>query len=51
VPWKIIKNHPECKSGYAVVKESGKFISCHDTRESATKQMRALYASEEKMSK
>lgn len=48
MPWKIIKNHPQCNSGYAIIKETGKFVSCHTTKESANKQLRALYASEEK---
>jgi hypothetical protein len=48
MPWKIVKEHSQCKSGYAVVKTDGKFVACHKTRQSALAQIRALYASERK---
>lgn len=37
-------------SGYPVVKEDGKVMGCHQTREEALAQQRALYASEAKKS-
>ena len=49
MPYKVVKNHPECKIGYALVKEDdGKVMGCHRTEESALRQMRAIYASEKK---
>ena len=37
-------------SGYPVVKEDGEVMGCHQTREDALAQQRALYASEAKKS-
>lgn len=49
MPWKIEKGNQKCNEGqYAVVKENGEVEGCHDSRESALKQLRALYASENK---
>lgn len=45
MPYKIQSNVEGC-SGYAVVKEDGKVMGCHESREKAIAQMRALYASE-----
>jgi hypothetical protein len=47
MPWRIERKHPKCKSGYAVVKNTGEYLACHDTRDSALKQLRVLYAKEE----
>jgi len=48
MPYKIVKNDSRCNEGqYALVKEDdNKLMGCHDTRESAMRQMRAIYASE-----
>jgi len=46
MPYDIVKNHPECKSGFAVVSKSGRILGCHKTRESAIQQQRAVYAAE-----
>lgn len=47
MPYDIVKNHPECKSGFAVIsRDSGRILGCHETRESAIKQQRAVYAQE-----
>jgi hypothetical protein len=48
MPWKIEKDNEKCPEGYAVVKDTGKVVGCHKTREDAIKQLRALYASEGK---
>jgi hypothetical protein len=49
MPWKIEKENPKCSEGqWAVVKENGEVEGCHDSRGSALRQLRALYASEEK---
>lgn len=49
MPWKVEKGNPKCNEAqWAVVKENGEVEGCHDSRESALKQLRALYASEDK---
>lgn len=49
MPWKVEKENPSCnKDQWAVVKEGGEVEGCHDSRESALRQLRALYASEGK---
>lgn len=49
MPWKIEKGQGKCSPDqWSVVKESGEVEGCHDSRESALKQLRALYASERK---
>lgn len=51
MPWEIVKDHPDCGTGkYAVVKkdEMQKVHGCHNDRNNAIDQMRALYASENK---
>lgn len=50
MPWKIDSHHADC-AGFAVVKESdGSVAGCHEIREEAEAQLRALYASEPRMS-
>lgn len=49
MPWKIVKNAGSCDESkpYAVVKETdGKVVGCHETREGANEQLRALYVNE-----
>jgi uncharacterized protein len=41
MPYFITKNNPEC-SGWAVVKEDGEVLGCHDTKESAIDQAVAI---------
>jgi hypothetical protein len=45
MPYDIVRNGPGCNGGYAVVGPSGA-IGCHQTRGSAIRQQRALYAAE-----
>jgi len=46
MPYKIIKNHPDC-AYFAVVKESdGELMGCHKTNDKAKKQITALNISE-----
>lgn len=45
MPWEIKRGAAGCR-GYAVVKEDGKLVGCHDSETKAKAQMRALYASE-----
>jgi hypothetical protein len=46
MPWEIKENYGGC-SGYAVVKlPDGKVQGCHSSKDAASAQMRALYASE-----
>ena len=46
MPYRITSNDSRC-DGYAVVKEDdNKIMGCHETREKALRQLRALYASE-----
>jgi HK97 family phage prohead protease len=55
MPWHVKKNCKGCPSHkpYGVVKghsgKNGEVVGCHPTRESANKQLAALYASEDKM--
>lgn len=49
MPWRVTRSTGRCSEDepFAVVKESDSSTeSCHATRESATKQVRALYANE-----
>jgi hypothetical protein len=51
MPWEIKQNYGGC-SGYAVVKlPDGKVQGCHSSKDAASAQMRALYASEGEMGK
>lgn len=45
MPWNIKQNTAGCK-GYAVVKETGELVGCHDSKSKASAHLRALYASE-----
>ena len=49
MPWNIKRNTAGCR-GYAVVKEDGKLVGCHDSETKAKAHLRALYASESKKS-
>jgi hypothetical protein len=42
VPYYITKNHPDCKSGWAVVKADYESIACHRTKTKAIAQMVAV---------
>ena len=47
MPWRIETNNEECRSGYAVVKESdGSLSGCHTTRREAVAQIAALNIAE-----
>ena len=47
MPWRIETNNDECRSGYAVVKESdGSLSGCHTTRREAVAQIAALNIAE-----
>lgn len=49
MPWDVRKSGCPDSKPYAVIKEStGEVVGCHETRESAESQMRALYANERK---
>lgn len=48
MPWKIQQNTAGCK-GFAVVKEDGKLVGCHPSKNSAMAHMKALYANEKEM--
>lgn len=55
MPYKVVRNYGGCR-GYAVAKENadkspGKLHGCHPTRESANKQLAALYAAENQAEK
>lgn len=50
MPYNIKSNYKDC-SGYAVVGPDGKIFGCHSTKEKASNQQSALYASEEKVVK
>ena len=45
MPWNIKRNAAGCR-GYAVVKEDGELVGCHESETKAKAHMRALYASE-----
>lgn len=48
MPWSV-KKDPRCGSGYAVIKDSNnEVVACHNSKNSAIAQQRALYASEAK---
>lgn len=48
MPWHIETSNSQC-NGYAVVKDdNGEVEGCHRSRQSAERQMSALYASENK---
>jgi hypothetical protein len=47
MPWHIDTAHPDCRSGYAVVKdETGEVEGCHRTRREALAQLAALNIAE-----
>jgi hypothetical protein len=46
LPYYITKNHPDCKSGWAVVKADYEIVACHRTKTKATAQMVAISSSE-----
>jgi hypothetical protein len=46
VPYYITKNHPECKSGWALVKTNYEIVACHKTKTKATAQMIAISSAE-----
>lgn len=48
MPWHVVADHTECGQGrFGVVKDDGgELVACHDSRESADDQVKALYASE-----
>lgn len=51
MPWKVAAGGSRCPSykPFAVVrKDTGALVACHETEESAQKQVAALYANEEK---
>lgn len=50
MPWNIKRGSAGCK-GYAVVKDDGKLVGCHESESKAKAHMRALYANESKDSK
>jgi hypothetical protein len=47
-PYDVVKDHAECPASkpYAVVKEGGDVMGCHESEEKAQKQQAALYAAE-----
>jgi hypothetical protein len=45
MPWDIKRGAAGCK-GYAVVKDDGKLVGCHESESKAKAHMRALYANE-----
>lgn len=47
MPYYIAKEHPECKSGWAVVKSNYEIVSCQRTKKAAIDQMVAISISEE----
>lgn len=47
MPYYITKEHPECRSGWAVVKGDFEIISCQRTKKAATDQMVAMSLAEE----
>lgn len=47
MPYYIAKNHPECKSGWAVVKSDFEMVACHKTKDEAIAQMIAISRAED----
>ena len=47
MPYYITKEHPECKSGWAVVKSGFEIVNCQRTKKAAVDQMVALSLAEE----
>lgn len=47
MPYYITKNHPECKSGWAVVKSNYEILACHKTKTKAIAQMIAVSRAED----
>jgi len=47
MPYFIMKNHPECKSGWAVVDDGDGYYGCHETKQSAIDQAVAISISTE----
>lgn len=46
MPYFIMKNHPECGTRWAVVKQDRELIACHDTKNQAIAQMVAISRAE-----
>jgi hypothetical protein len=46
MPYYITKEHPQCKSGWAVVKRNYEIIACHQTKIKAITQMIAISRAE-----
>jgi hypothetical protein len=46
VPYYITKNHPDCESGWAVVKSDYEMVACHGTKRKAIDQMVAISRAE-----
>jgi hypothetical protein len=46
MPYYITKEHPQCKSGWAVVKRNYEIIACHKTKIKAITQMVAISRAE-----
>ena len=47
MPYFIMKDHPECKSGWAVVDDGDGYYGCHTTKQSAIDQAVAISISDE----
>ncbi len=47
MPYFIMKDHPECKSGWAVVDDGDGYYGCHTTKASAIDQAVAISISDE----
>lgn len=47
MPYYIMKDHPECKSGWAVVDDGDGYYGCHETKQSAIDQAVAISISTE----
>lgn len=46
LPYYIAKDRPGCDGRWAVVKESGAVVKCHETKEMAIRQMVAVSVAE-----
>jgi hypothetical protein len=46
MPYYIAKDRPGCDGRWAVVKESGAVVKCHETKEMAVRQMVAVSVAE-----
>ena len=47
MPYFIMKDHPECQSGWAVVDDGDGYYGCHTTKESAIEQAIAISLADE----